>query len=77
MCIGVGSGIAWMPRYGHRSEPHTHVAEILMMASVGFMIFGVSRSSKRIGRAEFSRELLPRFVTTYRDDPLGPHLFGG
>jgi len=36
-----------MPRYGHKSEPHTHVAEILMMASVGFMIFGVSRSSKR------------------------------
>jgi hypothetical protein len=45
--IGVGWAIGWMPRYGHRSEPHTHVAEILMMASVGFMIFGVSRSSKR------------------------------
>jgi hypothetical protein len=48
--IGVGWAIAWMPRYGHRSEPHTHVAEILMMASVGFMIFGVSRSSKRTSR---------------------------
>jgi hypothetical protein len=42
--IGVGWAIGWMPRYGHRSEPHTHVAEILMMASLGFMIFGVSRS---------------------------------
>ncbi len=45
--IGVGWAIAWMPRYGHRSDPHTHVAEILMTASVGLMIIGVSRSSKR------------------------------
>src|SRR5207245_8605566 len=27
-----------------------------------------------IGRAEFSRELLPRFVTTHHNDPLGAHL---
>src|SRR3989449_885192 len=48
--IGVGWAIGWTPRYGHKSDPHTHVAEILMMASVGLMIFGVSRSSKRTSR---------------------------
>jgi hypothetical protein len=45
--IGIGSATGWMPRYGHKSDPHTHVAEILIMASVGLIIFGVSRSSKR------------------------------
>src|SRR3989442_1682821 len=25
------SAIGWTPRYGHKSDPHTHVAEILMM----------------------------------------------
>jgi len=53
--IGVGWAIGWMPRYGHKSEPHTHVAEILMMASVGFMIFGVSRSSKRVPMGRVGR----------------------
>lgn len=39
-----------MPRYDHKSDPHTHVADILMTASVGLMIFGTSRSSKRTSR---------------------------
>ena len=48
--IGLGSGNRLMPRYGHRSDPQTQVAEILMMASVGLMIVGASRSSKRTSR---------------------------
>jgi len=51
--IGVGWGTGLMPRYGHRSDPHTHVAEILMMASVGFMILGTSHSSKRTSRGPY------------------------
>src|SRR6266849_3717541 len=51
--IGVGCGTALMPRYGHRSDPHTHVAEILMMASVGLVIVGASRSSKRTSRGPY------------------------
>src|SRR6266481_5718986 len=51
--IGVGWAIGWIPRYGHRSDPHTHVAEILMMASVGLMILGTSRSSKRTSRGPY------------------------
>ena len=38
-----------MPRYGHRSDPHTQVAEILMMASVGSTIVGVSRALRPKG----------------------------
>src|SRR5436190_9489527 len=38
--IGVGWAIGWMPRYGQRSDPQTHAAEILMMASLRWMIFG-------------------------------------
>src|SRR5437870_4125738 len=45
--IGVGSVTRSAPRYGHRSDPHTHVAEIRMMASAGLMMVGSSRSSKR------------------------------
>ena len=48
--IGVGPLIGWMPRYGHRSDPHTQVAEMRMMASVGSTIFGASRSSNRTSR---------------------------
>jgi hypothetical protein len=48
--IGVGWVTGVMPRYGHRSDPHTDVKEILMMASVGSMIVGASRSSKRTSR---------------------------
>ena len=48
--MGVGWGTGLMPRYGHRSDPHTQVAEILMMASVGLMIVGAPRSSKRTSR---------------------------
>src|SRR6266403_1470519 len=51
--IGVGWGTGLMPRYGHRSDPHTQVADILMMASVGFKIVGVSRSSKRTSRGPY------------------------
>src|SRR4030081_3676240 len=42
-----------MPRYGHKSDPHTHADEILMTASVGLMIFGTSRSSKRTSRGPY------------------------
>src|SRR5207253_6769199 len=50
--IGVGPLIGSSPRYGHRSDPHTHVREIRMMASVGSTILGNSRSStsSRAGR---------------------------
>src|SRR5438477_2232327 len=48
--IGVGWVTGWMPRYGHKSDPHTHAAEILIIASVGLVIFGMSRSSKRTSR---------------------------
>src|SRR6266542_3911470 len=58
--IGVGCETALMPRYGHRSDPHTHVAEILMMASDGFMIVGVSRSSKRTSRGPY--KIAPRMI---------------
>src|SRR3979409_1791054 len=42
-----------MPRYGHKSDPHTHADEILMTASVGLMIVGTSRSSKRTSRGPY------------------------
>src|SRR6516165_2838407 len=42
-----------MPRYGHRSDPQTQVAEMRMTASVGFPIFGASRSSKRTSRGPY------------------------
>jgi hypothetical protein len=48
--IGVGLSIGWIPRYGHRSDPHTHVAAMRMTASVGCSILGVSRSSNRMSR---------------------------
>src|SRR2546425_5355909 len=48
--IGVAWGTGLIPRYGHRSEPHTQVAEFLTIASVGFRIAGMSRSSKRKSR---------------------------
>src|SRR5438105_12275609 len=51
--MGVGWGTGLMPRYGHRSDPHTHVAEVLMMASVGLTIFGSSRSSNRTSRGPY------------------------
>src|SRR5713226_6244140 len=41
--IGVGSVVELIPRYGQRSDPQTHVADILMTASVGSMIFGAGR----------------------------------
>jgi hypothetical protein len=44
--IGVGPSIGCNPRYGHRSDPHTQVTAMLMTASVGSTIVGVSRSSK-------------------------------
>jgi hypothetical protein len=48
--IGVGPLTGWIPRHGHSSDPQTQVAEILTMASVGLMIVGASRSSKRTSR---------------------------
>jgi hypothetical protein len=47
---GVGAGTGWSPRYGHRSDPQTHAAAIRMTASVGLLILGSSRSSKRTSR---------------------------
>ena len=38
--IGVGPLIGCKPRYGHRSDPHTHVAAMRITASVGSTIFG-------------------------------------
>src|SRR5437016_3373133 len=58
--IGVGWTTGLMPRYGHRSEPQTQAAEILMMASVGLKIVGSSRSSKRTSRGAYSTA--PRIV---------------
>src|SRR5882762_5582754 len=49
-----------MPRYGHKSDPHTHADEILMTASVGLMIFGTSRSSKRTSRGPY--RTAPRMI---------------
>ena len=48
--IGVGCVMGLAPRYGQRSEPHTHAAAIRMTASVGFAIFGVGTSSNRTSR---------------------------
>src|SRR5688572_3081236 len=45
--IGCGSVIGAMPRYGHRSDPHTQAAETRRMASVGSRIVGSGRSSRR------------------------------
>src|SRR4030081_454712 len=49
-----------MPRYGHKSDPHTHADEILITASVGLMIFGTSRSSKRTSRGPY--RTAPRMI---------------
>src|SRR5712675_3749008 len=49
-----------MPRYGHKSDPHTHADEILMTASVGLMIFGNLRSSKRTSRGPY--RTAPRMI---------------
>src|SRR5437773_4925179 len=49
-----------MPRYGHKSDPHTHADEILMTASVGLMSFGTSRSSKRTSRGPY--KTAPRMI---------------
>src|SRR5579864_3116062 len=49
-----------MPRYGHKSDPHTHADETLMTASVGLMIFGTSRSSKRTSRGPY--KTAPRMI---------------
>src|SRR4051812_7530392 len=43
-----------MPRYGHRSEPHTQAADSRMSASVGARIRGSSRSSTRTSPGAWS-----------------------
>src|SRR4051795_8528989 len=48
--IGVGPLGVSMPRYGHKSEPHTQVAESFKITSVASMTFGSARSSKRMSR---------------------------
>src|SRR5829696_4210663 len=45
--IGEGPWTGSTPRYGHRSEPQTQLADSRRMASVGSMILGFSRSSTR------------------------------
>src|SRR4051794_14033513 len=42
-----------IPRYGHRSDPQTHVAVSRMTASVGSVILGSSRSSTRTSPAAY------------------------
>src|SRR5437764_10787060 len=51
--MGVGALIGCKPRYGHRSDPHTHVAVMRITASVGSTIVGVSRSSNRMSRGPY------------------------
>src|SRR3954467_15964079 len=58
--IGAGPLTGSMPRYGHRSDPHTQVAASRMTASVGFSIFGSSRVSTRMSRGAWSTA--PRMV---------------
>src|SRR5829696_3398488 len=53
-----------MPRYGHRSEPHTQVAASRMTASVGFSILGSSRSSTRTSPGAYSTA--PRMAVPLR-----------
>jgi hypothetical protein len=48
--IGVGWVSGSLPRYGHRSDPQMQVAVMRMMASVGSIIFGSSRSTERMSR---------------------------
>src|SRR5947209_6992205 len=48
--IGVGPSICCTPRYGQRSDPQMQVAGRRRIASVGSVIFGVSRSSNRMSR---------------------------
>jgi hypothetical protein len=45
--IGVGLRPPEVARYGQRSDPHTHTATVRMTASVGSMMVGSARSSKR------------------------------
>src|SRR5690348_13911504 len=52
--IGVGPFGASMPRYGHRSEPQTQVADRRMMTSVGSTIVGSSRSTYRTSCGPYS-----------------------
>lgn len=46
--IGCAASVGSAPRYGHRSDPHTHVTAVRMIASVGLRIFGSPRVSKRM-----------------------------
>src|SRR3954471_19054163 len=52
--IGAGPLTGSMPRYGHRSDPHTHVAASRMTAAGEFSIFGASRVSTRMARGAWS-----------------------
>jgi len=45
MCFPTGT--PFTPRYGHRSEPHTHAAATFTMASVGWTRTGSGTSSAR------------------------------
>src|SRR3954463_11414796 len=58
--IGVGPLISFAPRYGHRSEPPTQVAEIRRTASVGSTIVASSSCSRRTSPGAWSTA--PRIV---------------
>src|SRR3954453_8544053 len=72
--IGEGPPTASMPRYGHRSEPHTQAADSRITASVGSTMVGRSRSSTRTSpgpcrTAPRMRVLLVRQVSVRRSGP--------
>jgi hypothetical protein len=49
--MGTGIVTGLTPRYGHKSDPQMHVTGSLMIASLGSMIVGSARVSKRTSRA--------------------------
>src|SRR5439155_13542906 len=59
--MGVGSVVGFAPRYGHRSDPQIHVTDSLTIASVGSMMVGAGRSSKRTSRGPY--RTAPRMIT--------------
>src|SRR3954464_5757375 len=67
--IGVGPLIGWSPRYGHRSDPHTHVSAIVMRASVGSAILGVARCWRRRWRGPYNTVPFMAFVLVHMAKP--------
>src|SRR5829696_7947375 len=70
--IGEGPWTGSTPRYGHRSEPHTQLADSRRMASVGSMILGFSRSSTRTSPGAYRTAPRMRFSVLWtRSGPCG------